>query len=194
MKFVFNGGEQDALTAAIGRTDAAAVHLIEDIEAALSVYMDGAEAASDPAIVDRLEAALTETLLLSTRLRSELYELPTRIDQLLGLGTLTAANGEELARNGRDVADGLDALVAQLRAGRDACKRRVQMGQCERHLLRDLGQAWRNRLNVKPSSSVDSAFPKFLQVLVAIVGSRFPDWANFCDGLSGERLERLLQS
>jgi len=188
MAFTFSPEQRDAVFQALGRRDSAAWHLTEDVEAALSAYGSGAAGAS---LADDLKSLLVTV----STLRAALYPLP---DQLHESGLVGDLDGERLAAVGRDaerIGEALDRFSLELTDLRAliAVAYQGSSSPAER-FLHALGQAYRNRMNIRPTAAADGQFMRFHKVVTDLVRRRHSDLDELCSTLDEDRLDQILGS
>lgn len=195
MAFEFDAAAQERLFEAIGRRDSGAWHLVEDIEAALGAYVEAAgRVRAQPELAERLESGLAETLLLATRLRTELYELPARATHLQAIGEIDHEHAARLTGSAEQAARAIEPLLLSLRDARDtSAARQPGPGDADAILLRSIAQAFRNRLNIKPTAAAEGLFMRVMKALLGVSRERAPRFAAYCAGISHEALDELLQ-
>lgn len=191
MAFSFNPEQRQQLFAALGRDDSGAWHLTEDVELALDAYGEPGQAAgSDLEPV----ATFVHTLELIKELRSELYGLPERTRKWAAIGAICPEDATDVARlaqAGGEVLDQLSARLARIQAPESApAMARYTVAELFVHAL---GQSFRNRLNIKPTSDPKGLFRRFLDALMVLVRSRHSDLDGMAQVLTSERLERILE-
>lgn len=190
MAFAFSDSQRQQLFDALGRSDSGAWHLTEDVELALSAY-GGGDAAAQASSTSALDAAMAHTLSQLRSFREALYALPERAQELAALGRFGSDDATDLTRLGHSAGDALDRLGARLaglarREGVDAA------GPCANaeRFVHAVGQAYRNRLNVKPTA--DGPFRQFLVALFQLVRRRHAELDELARVLDTPRLARIL--
>ncbi len=191
MAFTFTPEQRDTVFQALGRNDSAAWHLTEDVEAALSAYGSGAAGAVGASLADELKSLLASV----ATLRAALYPLPDKLHQSGLVGDL---DGERLAAVGRDaerIGEALDrfsleltdlrALIAVAYQGRSSPAERF---------LHALGQAYRNRMNIRPTAAVEGQYMRFHKAVTDLVRRRHSDLDELCNTLDEDRLKQILES
>lgn len=191
MAFAFNDSQRQQLFDALGRSDSGAWHLTEDVELALSAYGEGgqpSQAASSAA-----EGALSATLGQLLKVRQELYGLPERAHELAALGRFGGDDAADLVRLSHSAGDALDRLGAKLSslARREGVAASGPYATAER-FVHAVGDAYRNRLNIKPTADAHGAFRHFLNVLFQLVQRRHADLDDLARVLDSQRLTRIL--
>ncbi len=190
MGFSFSAEQRDRLLASLGRSDSGAWHLTEDVELALDAH-GRAELTADPA--GRSGSLLARTRELTADLRQELYALPERARQLAALGEIDESDAEDLVRlahAGGEALERLGVRVAQLMVPQVAPAHGPH-AMAER-FVGALGQAYRNRLNIKPTSDEKGAFRHFLDTVIELVGRRHSDIDELSHLLTEARLAEIL--
>ena len=87
--------------------------------------------------------------------------------------------------------DQLSARLARIQAPESApAMARYTVAELFVHAL---GQSFRNRLNIKPTSDPKGLFRRFLDALMVLVRSRHSDLDGMAQVLTSERLERILE-
>lgn len=193
MGFSFSADQRDRLLAALGRSDSGAWHLTEDVELAVDAYGRIELHAEAPGKSAAAPALLAHTRTLTASLRQELYALPERARQLAALGEVGEDDADDLARLAHVCGDALERLgvrMAQLMVPQVAPAHGPH-ALAER-FVGALGQAYRNRLNIKPTSDGNGAFRRFLDTVIELVGKRHADLDEFSQLLSEVRLAEIL--
>lgn len=190
MAFSFSPEQRQQMFAALSRDDSGAWHLTEDVELALDAYGKPGQPAGGV-----LEPVVTfvHTLEQIKSLRSELYGLPERTRQLAVMGAIgndDAADVARLAQAGGEALDQLSARLARIGAPESApAMTRYTVAELFIHAL---GQSFRNRLNIKPTSDPKGLFRRFLDALMVLVRRRHADLDDLAQVLTPEHLERIL--
>jgi len=190
MSFSFSPEQRQQLFAALGRDDSGAWHLTEDVELALDAYGEPGQVAG--AVLAPV-VTFAHTLEQIKRLRSELYGLPEQIRQWAVMGAIGNDDAAEVGRLAQAGGEALDQLSARL-ARIDVSESAPAM---PRHtvaelFLHALGQSFRNRLNIKPTSDPKGLFRRFLDALMVLVRRRHADLDDLAQVLTPERLELIL--
>ncbi len=194
MAFAFSPQQRERLFAALGRDDSGAWHLTEDVELALDVYGGVARAwqdnGGDVARLTELEQILARV----SDMCELIYALPERARQLAATGTLNADDAVDLGRLAKDSGEALERLGTRLAAiGSRAHPPAVTHDGAEA-FVHALGQAFRNRLNIKPSSDSQGLFRRFLDALIELIGRRHAELDELSRVLTEERLARIIAS
>ena len=193
MGFSFSAEQRDRLLASLGRSDSGAWHLTEDVELALDAYgrVDPGADAHDGAGAAR--GLLAHTRALTASLRQELYALPARARQLAALGEIGEDDAEDLTRLSHASGEALERLGVRLAALMvpQVAVAHGPHAMAERFVTA-LGQAYRNRLNIKPTSDGRGAFRRFLDTVIELVRKRHADLDEFAPLLTEARLAEIL--
>jgi hypothetical protein len=192
MAFAFSPEQRELLFDALGRNDSGAWHLTEDVELALNAYGGVERALHDSPGSATPVAGFEQMLARVSSLCEELYGLPERARQLSALGTLGADEAADLARLARDCGESLERLAIRLAAIDDSARPHPGTHVEAEGFVHALGQAFRNRLNIKPSSDSQGMFRRFLDALINLVGRRHADLNELAQVLSEERLARII--
>lgn len=193
MGFSFSAEQRDRLLASLGRSDSGACHLAEDVELAVDAYGRVELNAEEQGNSTAAAGLLGRTRALTASLRPELYGLPERARQLAALGEIGDDDAEDLARMARVSGDALEHLgvkLAQLMAPHAGLARGPH-AMAER-FVGALGQAYRNRLNIKPTGEAGGAFRRFLDTVMELVRKRHADLDDFSRLLTDARLAEIL--
>ena len=190
MAFSFSPEQRQQLFAALGRDDSGAWHLTEDVELALDAYGEPGQAAGsglEPLV------RFAHTLEQIKQLRSELYGMPERARQWVVMGAMGNDDAADVARLAQVGGEALDQLSARL-AGIEAPESAPAMARytVAELFVHALGQSFRNRLNIKPTSDPKGLFRRFLDALMGLVRRRHADLDELAQLLTAERLERIL--
>lgn len=194
MGFAFSPEQRGRLFDALGRSDSGAWHLTEDVELALEAYGNAVLATDAEDAVDPASGAseFEQMLAQVTRLRVDLHALPERARQLAALEVISSDSAADLARLGNAAGDALERLGARLAAV--SVPTRVQAHPCAmaERFVHAVGQAFRNRLNIKPSIDAHGLFRRFLDVLIDLVRRRHADLDELSGVMTDERLKQIL--
>lgn len=192
MSFAFSDEQRQRLLDALGRSDSGAFHLTEDVEAALSAYGQ-ADIEAQASSSDRAEGGLASVLQSVQKLRKELYGLPEHAQQLAALARIGGEDAADLTRMAHAAGDDLERLGARLAtlSRREGVVRDGPCAMAER-FVHAVGQAYRNRLNIKPSADANGAFRHFLDALFSLVRKRHADLDELARVLDARRLARVL--
>ena len=192
MGFSFSAEQRDRLLASLGRSDSGAWHLTEDVELAVDAY-GRVELSADALGRSGVVALLSRTRELTASLRQELYALPERARELAALGEIDDSDAEDLTRLAHasgEVLERLGVRMAQLMVPQSAPAHGPH-AMAER-FVGALGQAYRNRLNIKPTSDGKGAFRRFLDGVIEMVRKRHADLDEFAQLLTEARLAEIL--
>lgn len=192
MAFAFDPEQRESLLLALGRSDSAAWHLVEDVELALSAYTEAGPAAEGKLdLAGEFEQMLTQ----AAHLRAKLYGLPDRLRQLAVLGAIASDSAAEVAGLAQASGEALDRLSVKL-AETDvpAAVASAQQLSVPERLVHAVGQAFRNRLNIKPTVDAHGLFRRFLGTLIDLVARRHADLADLSRAMDDSRLARILES
>lgn len=191
MAFTFTPEQRDAIFQALGRSDSAAWHLTEDVEVALGAYGSSADGASGTSLGDELKSLLASV----ATLRAALYPLP---DQLHQSGLVGILDGERLAAVGRDaerIGEALDRFSLELTDLRALVTASFQGSRSPaERFLHALGQAYRNRMNIRPTAAAEGQFMRFYKAVTDMVRRRHSDLDELCGTLDEGRLNQILDS
>lgn len=191
MAFTFTTEQRDIVLRALGKDDSAAWHLTEDIEAAIDAYGRGSREASGADLRDELQ----QVSALATALRSALYPLPENLHRSGLVGDLDGDLLASLGRHAERLGESLDQFtleIADLRS-RIALAHSGLVAPAER-FVHALGQAYRNRLNIRPTSAPTGQFRLFLEAVIELVRRRHSDLDELAGFLSDERLSSILET
>jgi len=190
MSFSFNTQQQEKIQSTLARTDSGVWHLIEDVEMAINAY---GHAATQGGARQNSTALQFDGLLAGVgRIRSDLYRVPEITQQLSVLGGVEADGAIELTRLSNIAGDALDELSAKLVEIRaQVCVSHSQLELQER-LVHALGQAFRNRLNIKPNGEPEGLFRRFLDTLLDMVKLQYPEIDTFAHSITESRLGQIL--
>ncbi len=192
MAFAFSPEQRERLFDALGRSDSGAWHLTEDVELALDAY--AASALAPDASVDAV-ASVAELIRMReqvSRLRAQLYALPEHAHKLAAFEDLSSDVVADLIRLGNAAGDTLERLGSRLAAVAPA--QAPQAGPCAlaERFVHAVGQAFRNRLNIKPTVDAHGLFRRFLDALVDMVRRRHTDLDELSRAMTDERLKGIL--
>jgi hypothetical protein len=192
MAFAFSPEQRERLFDALGRSDSGAWHLIEDVELSLEAYA-GSTLAPD-ASVDVVASAealigIREQVL---RLRAQLYAVPEHARQLAAFEDLSSDVVADLIRLGNAAGDSLERLGSRLTAVVPAQALRGGAYALAERFVHAVGQAFRNRLNIKPTVDAHGLFRRFLDTLVDMVQRRHTDLDELSRAMTDDRLKGIL--
>lgn len=191
MAFSFSPEQRERLFAALGRDDSGAWHLTEDVEIALDTLAQSAQTVQDGVSPSVASARTVEQI---KALRSALYALPGQARQWAVNGAIGDDDAADVARLAQTGGEALDQLSVRLSR---ICELESRPGMT-RHTAAELfvhalGQSFRNRLNIKPTSDSRGLFRRFLAALLVLVGRRHADLDELGQVLTNERLQEILE-
>lgn len=190
MAFAFSPEQRERLFAALGRSDSGAWHLVEDVELAIDAFGQAEQMAEDRTV----PAVEFEQLLMQTgHLREQLYVLPERVRKLAVIGAISTEHADDVARLAEASGVALELLSAKL-AEVAACPAAASPGvqAVAEQFVHGVGQAFRNRLNIKPTVDAHGLFRRFLRVLIDLVGRRHADLDDLSRAIDDVRLAHIL--
>jgi PAS domain-containing protein len=192
MAFVFSPEQRERLFDALGRSDSGAWHLTEDVELALEAYAGSALAPDASVDIQASAAEFRQIREHVARLRAELYALPEHARKLAAFEVLSGDSTADLIRLGNVAGDALERLGSRLAAIVPA--QAPPAGPCAlaERFVHAVGQAFRNRLNIKPTVDAHGSFRRFLDTLVDIVRRRHADLDELSRVMTDERLKGIL--
>lgn len=192
MGFAFTPEQRERLFAALGRSDSGAWHLTEDVELALAAYGSVELSADGASNLAAGTSGFQHTLAQVLRLRSELHALPEQARQLAALDAISGDNASDLIRLAHASGEALERLGAKLAALAHAASPRAHPLAASERFVHAVGQAFRNRLNIKPTTDAHGLFRRFLNVLFELVRRRHADLDELSGVLGDARLEQIL--
>lgn len=194
MAFTFDAGQRERLLEALERSDSAAWHLTEDTERAIDAFAQS-ELTGSQANANSTEDGIGETQALIAALRAALYQLPDKVRQTSALATVADTYLAEIARLTSVSGTVLEQLAAILTEVVASLPRNENgpYALAER-FIRALGQAFRNRLNIKPTSEDGGLFRGFLDVVIDLTRRRHADLDELSRVLTEKRLGQILGS
>lgn len=187
MAFAFTAEQRERLFDALGRRDSGAWHLTEDVELALEGY-GGAELRGS----DTDSMAFGQMLAKVFGLRQDLYALPERARRLTALDTLGRDDAADLLRLAHVSGEALDRLGAKLAEVAAVTAAVPGPDASAERLVHAIGQAYRNRLNIKATSDARGLFRRFLDALMDLIQRRHADLDELWRGMTEERLARII--
>jgi hypothetical protein len=195
MTFSFTDAHREQLLDALGRRDSAAWHLLEDVELALDAYAELERPPMPVSPVATDTPDLAHLLQSSAALRSALYGLPEHARRWARLGGVSSDRASEVA----DLADACGALLDQLSLALTEIQAELQGSDAgtespATRLVHALGQAFRNRTNIKPSSDDHGLFRRFLTSIFELIEGRYADLDELSKVLDSARLDAILGS
>lgn len=192
MAFAFTQDQRDGLFVALGRDDSGAWHLVEDVELALDAFAQAAQAAEgtiDPAV------EFAQIRGEAGHLRMQLYGLPERVRQLAVLGAIGSDYAADVARLAQVGGEALEQLSLKLaEVGTPVADTRERVHTPAERFVHAVGQAFRNRLNIKPTIDAHGLFRRFLSALIDNVGRRHTDLDDLSRSMDDVRLAHILGS
>jgi hypothetical protein len=191
MAFAFSPEQRERLFDSLGRSDSGAWHLTEDVELALEVYAGSAQAsdASADGVASTTEFGQIREQV--GRLRAQLYALPEHARKLAAFQDLSSDTVADLVRLGNAAGDALERLGSRLAAIEPPAAHAGPYVLAER-FVHAVGQAFRNRLNIKPTVDAHGLFRRFLDTLIDLVRRRHADLDELSRVMTDERLKGIL--
>ena len=191
MAFTFTTEQRDILLRALGKDDSAAWHLTEDVEATIDAYGLGTREASGAVLSDELQ----QVAAMTSALRSALYPLPENLHRSGLVGDVDGDLLASLGRHAERIGESLDQFtleIAELRS-RIALAHSGLVAPAER-FIHALGQAYRNRMNIRPTAVATGQFRLFLDAVIELIRRRHNDLDELAGVLSDDRLTQILAS
>lgn len=190
MAFAFTAEQRERLFDALGRRDSGAWHLTEDVELAIEGYGDAE--LSSLASPEARTIDLGQLLAQVSALRPALYDLPQQARRMAAMNALAGEDADDIARLAQASGEALDQLSAGLARVTIAAEPAPSPVANAEHFVRAVGQAFRNRMNLKPTSDARSLFRRFLDTLMMLVQRRHADLDELSRVLTEDRLARIL--
>lgn len=192
MSYTFNPAQQQRLFAAIGRQDVGAVHLLEDIEQALTRHqlaLDQARAGPEQ------QDWWTQTEEVATQLRAKLYALPDHASSLSAWASIGQDRFLALLKHSTRCAEALDNLLPALSlSAKQSADLRPNAQVAARQFFNELVHAFRNRLNIKPTTDPAGLFQRVLGAVLDGLDGHFAEIDLLGRHLDPKALSDLLET
>jgi hypothetical protein len=192
MAFVFSPEQRERLFDALGCSDSGAWHLTEDVELALAAYAGSALAPGASVDLEASAAGFSQIREHVARLRADLYALPEHARKLAAFEVLSGDSTADLVRLGNIAGDALERLGSRLAAIGPPMVPRPGPNALAERFVHAVGQAFRNRLNIKPTVDANGLFRRFLGTLMDLVRRRHADLDELSRVMTDERLKGIL--
>jgi hypothetical protein len=192
MAFAFSPEQRERLFDSLGRSDSGAWHLTEDVELALEVYAGSAQAAGASADEVASTTEFSQIREQVARLRAQLYALPEHARKLAAFQDLSSDTVADLVHLGNAAGDALERLGSRLAAIEPPAAAHAGPYVLAERFVHAVGQAFRNRLNIKPTVDAHGLFRRFLDTLIDLVRRRHADLDELSRVMTDERLKAIL--
>lgn len=192
MAFTFDPAQRERLLAALERNDNGAWHLTEDVERAIDAFAQS-ELGGPPSAAGESDGGIGQAQTLIAALRAALYQLPEGVRRASALATVADAQIAEIAHLSNVSGAALERLAATLSEVVASLPPRENgpYALAER-FIHALGQAFRNRLNIKPTAEDGGLFRGFLDVVIDLTRRRHADLDELSRALTEKRLGQIL--
>lgn len=179
----------------IGRRDAAAYRLADDVDACISAFLVSRRGDLHGGLPAPVEKDLLETQDLASRLRAVLYRLPADVRMLIDLKILSDGAYRRIAADVDGISAPLEDLAAAIAHVRnEASGRRTGITQLEDRLVAAIAAAVRNRLNLAPTAEPDGWFMVLLRNILDTAAREQPLLAGVRDRATPEHVGTILTS
>ena len=179
----------------IGRRDAAAYRLADDVDACLSAFLVSRRGDLHGGLPAAVEKDLVETADLAVRLRAVLYRLPADVRTLIDLKILSDGAYRRIAADVDGISAPLEDLAAAIAHVRgEASSRRMGIDQLEDRLVAAIAAAVRNRLNLAPTAEPEGWFMVLLRNILETAAREQPLLAGVRDRATAEHVGTILSS